>query len=397
MTKKPKRRLCRNCSAPIAKNAKICPACGAKNRKPFFRRVWFILLVIVVVIGGISSVSRNIKRKFEWKEMELCDRLPEPQSNVGTIMSNRDDRLSIQVEKTSNRDYKEYVEKCRSMGYSVEEEKNETDYSAFDENGYGLVLSYFEETMYIELEAPIEMGTLNWPKSEIAGLLPLPESAVGKVSSDSADGCFVYVGETSLEDFHIYIDACAACGFVVDYDRGDKFYNADDENGNHLSLRYLGNMVMIVQIMKPEAIIAEDAAEEKTDPEPTSGPAAEGEPRPEPSSGPAAEEESNPEPAQAEQPGDRAELTDGMRPEFKKAMDSYEAFMNEYCNLVNKYAESDGTDVGFLTDYADYMSKYAEVAEDFEAWDNGEMNTAETAYYIEVQARISKKLLEVAE
>lgn len=92
-----------------------------------------------------------------------------------------------------------------------------------------------------------------------------------------------------------------------------------------------------------------------------------------------------------------AELIDGMRPEFKQAMDSYEEFMNEYCEFMKKYAESDGTDVGLLADYASYMSKYADVVEDFEAWDDGEMNTAETAYYLDVQTRVSKKLLEVAE
>lgn len=43
------------------------------------------------------------------------------------------------------------------------------------------------------------------------------------------------------------------------------------------------------------------------------------------------------------------------------------------------------------------MSKYADVVEDFEAWDDEEMNTAEMAYYLDVQTRISKKMLEVGE
>ena len=33
----------------------------------------------------------------------------------------------------------------------------------------------------------------------------------------------------------------------------------------------------------------------------------------------------------------------------------------------------------------------------FEKWENEEMNAAETAYYIDVQARVSKKLLEAAQ
>lgn len=84
-----------------------------------------------------------------------------------------------------------------------------------------------------------------------------------------------------------------------------------------------------------------------------------------------------------------------MRPEFKEAMDSYEEFMNSYCDFMKKYANSDGTDVNMLTEYTEYMGKYSQVVEDFEKWDDGEMNDVETAYYIEVQARVSKKLLEV--
>lgn len=91
------------------------------------------------------------------------------------------------------------------------------------------------------------------------------------------------------------------------------------------------------------------------------------------------------------------ELIDGMRPEFKEAMDTYEAFFDEYIAFMKKYAESDGTDLELLSDYADYMSKYAETMEAFEEWENKDLNTAETAYYIEVQTRISQKLLQVAQ
>ena len=48
-----------------------------------------------------------------------------------------------------------------------------------------------------------------------------------------------------------------------------------------------------------------------------------------------------------------------------------------------------------LADYTAYMSKYADMVTDFEAWDSEEMNTAELAYYLDVQTRINKKLLEV--
>ncbi len=85
----------------------------------------------------------------------------------------------------------------------------------------------------------------------------------------------------------------------------------------------------------------------------------------------------------------------GLDPDFKAAMDSYEKFMNKYVAFMKKY-RANPTDMSLLAEYADYMSKYADAVEDFEKWEDEEMNAAETAYYIEVQSRVSKKLLEVA-
>lgn len=42
------------------------------------------------------------------------------------------------------------------------------------------------------------------------------------------------------------------------------------------------------------------------------------------------------------------------------------------------------------------MSKYADACDKFDKWESEDMNDAETAYYIDVQARVSKKLLEAA-
>ena len=194
MSGKPKMVICRNCNAPIAKNASICPSCGAKNKKPFYKKGWFIVLLVIFAIGIVNSVVRN----------------------------------------------KEDLKTVRS-----------------------------------------------------------------------------------------------------------------------------------VEIQKSDE---EDESEVKSEPE-----------------GEAAKEEKA-----KENPKSRDKSVDGLRPEFKKAMDSYEEFMTEYCEFMKKYGESDGTDLGLVADYADYMSKYAEWVKDFEGWDDGEMNTEEAAYYLDIQNRISKKLIEVA-
>lgn len=45
---------CDSCGAEIALSAKSCPQCGAKNKKPFYKKWWF-WVIVVVVIGAIGS------------------------------------------------------------------------------------------------------------------------------------------------------------------------------------------------------------------------------------------------------------------------------------------------------------------------------------------------------
>lgn len=89
------------------------------------------------------------------------------------------------------------------------------------------------------------------------------------------------------------------------------------------------------------------------------------------------------------------ELVDGMRPEFKEAMDSYEAFYDEYCDVMKKYAENP-TDIKLLTSYTDMLTKAVEMSEKFDAWEDNEMNDAELKYYLDVNNRVTKKLLDVS-
>lgn len=48
---------CNSCGADIAKSAKVCPNCGAKNKKPIYKRVWFWILIAFLVIAVISAGS----------------------------------------------------------------------------------------------------------------------------------------------------------------------------------------------------------------------------------------------------------------------------------------------------------------------------------------------------
>jgi len=91
-----------------------------------------------------------------------------------------------------------------------------------------------------------------------------------------------------------------------------------------------------------------------------------------------------------------SDISEDMRPEFKEAMDSIEAFYDEYCEFVKKY-NANPDDLTLLTKYSEMLSQAVEMNEKLEAWDEEEMNMAEQKYYIEVCGRITQKLLEVTE
>ena len=97
-----------------------------------------------------------------------------------------------------------------------------------------------------------------------------------------------------------------------------------------------------------------------------------------------------------EEKDSKSEKTDLIRPEFKEAIDSYVEFFDEYAEFMKKYNNSNDA-ISMLNDYTDYMKKYSETMEKFSKLESEEMNDAETAYYIDASAKISKKLLEVSQ
>lgn len=110
----------------------------------------------------------------------------------------------------------------------------------------------------------------------------------------------------------------------------------------------------------------------------------------------AAETTTAPETVAAPSDSEPAQTSDdGIRPEFKEALDSYEAFIDEYCDFMKKYND-DPTNFALLGEYADFMARYAEMTEKMNKLGEEDMNDAEAGYYLEVSARVSSKILEAA-
>jgi len=69
-----KMKQCKTCSNQIASNAKSCPNCGAKNKKPIYKRAWFIILIVIIVgsiwanLGDSSETTTTVNSSNTTKQ-----------------------------------------------------------------------------------------------------------------------------------------------------------------------------------------------------------------------------------------------------------------------------------------------------------------------------------------
>lgn len=97
------------------------------------------------------------------------------------------------------------------------------------------------------------------------------------------------------------------------------------------------------------------------------------------------------EPAEPSQPA--AETADGIRPEFKEAMDSYEVFFDDYAKFMKAYMDSDNP-LSMMSEYSAMMQQYSDTMDKLQDIDEGTLSDEEAKYYAEAMLRINQKLLD---
>ena len=318
-----------------------------------------------------------------WPTTGLGAMIPKPSSGTVKIITN-DNHFYASVDKAKEDEFANYVSACKEKGYTVDAEEDGKSYDAFNEDGYRLSLTSYSSnnSINIKLEPPIELGTLRWPSGEIGKIVPQPDSKKGKTESEKENEFFLYVGDTTLEQFNAYVDKCADAGFNVDYDKGDKYYLADNKDGYHLSLEYLGFNIMSIDASKNDSKDSKTVTEKDKEKDNNSS-----------SSSPSSKAVSTVDKPASSASDNKTSGSNEIRPDIKEAIDSYETFVDEYCEFMETY---DSSNVQQVAKYTSLVAKELEMTEKFSALENKDLTDAETDYYIEVQSRCSKKLLDAS-
>lgn len=332
------------------------------------KRLLVLLLCTVMCIGisgcgGNDSDKKEVTKKveqpkLEWPEDGISKILPKPDAKHGEIGVDYEDVFSEHIKNSSKDEFNKYVEKCKNKGFTIEAEEKSDDYVAFNKEGYKLHLYYFDsdKTYDIDLNAPIKIDKLNWPKSGTATLLPTPKSTKGNITDDSSDFFIAYIGDTSYDDFKDYCEECRNIGFNVDYDNSEKFYRAKNKQGDSIDVSYEGFKIMRVSFRGAE--------EKKTE--------------------------------KNETPVDDSKKTSNKSDssKFRKAIDSYEKLIDDYVDFMKKYSESENS-LEMLDEYSEYMDKYTDAMEKINDIDTSSLSEDDALYYAKVTARIAKKISEI--
>lgn len=215
---------------------------------------------------------------------------------------------------------------------------------------------------------------IEWPDSDIAKLIPKPESTFGRIEWESSDGFSITLGKITESKYKDYVKACKDKGFKEDYEKGDDYYRAENKEKYYLSLEYEKGNIMSVRLESPsdDEDDLDDEDEETSSKSKTSSK------------------------AKTSSKEKSSKAKSGVSADFKKTMDEYESFMNDYVAFMKKYKKSDNS-LELLDDYTDMMSKYTDFAKEIEDIDEDSLSTDDYAYYVEVTGRVAKILAEIGE
>ena len=213
-----------------------------------------LLLATLMLLGLLTACNLDAE-KIDWVNIKLGYVLPEPQSNLMKIISNGDDNLMVYIHKISQNQYLEYQRWCeQENGFNIEPKTLGNSFYAYNKDGYYLSLYYNDnqDQLHISLNAPIPMEEFALPSYAIDSGLPIPKSKVGHFNWQNEKGFYLYVGETTKDNYMFYKDACVAAGFTVDLSEYDTVYSAKNAEGYKVSLNYKGFNIFTIEFKIPD-------------------------------------------------------------------------------------------------------------------------------------------------
>lgn len=99
---------------------------------------------------------------LQWDTYELGKYLPKTKSSKGLVLDNTKAHLKLQIANTEIEDFNNYVNQCVKQGFSLEQIKDETKFSARNEEGYNVIIEHLGyNAMVVEINEPTSETSIN--------------------------------------------------------------------------------------------------------------------------------------------------------------------------------------------------------------------------------------------
>ena len=127
---KSKLTTCKACGHEIAKNAKSCPQCGAKNKKPIFKKWWFWLIIVIFIVGMGSTGGDTNTSTVDNTDSMVIATIPSKDTSVSTESVKADIAPAETVAATEPK-----VEMTMGQKNALSSAKSYLSFSAFSYEG----------------------------------------------------------------------------------------------------------------------------------------------------------------------------------------------------------------------------------------------------------------------
>lgn len=119
-------------------------------------KIFVICIILMIVMSLISRCTGKTSTKKEWTndwpDSGLALMLPEPEFKKYCVDYDSSTYFSFETDKVSDKEYNEYVKKCKEAGFVLDYINSSSYYNAESKDGYELsVNKYSDNTVHVSL------------------------------------------------------------------------------------------------------------------------------------------------------------------------------------------------------------------------------------------------------
>ena len=134
---------CKTCGTEIATSAKACPKCGAKIKKPIWKRIWIWMLVVVVLFTVIGSAGEDSNTNTPDPSTDISEVVNTQPTNNEEAPPSKDVDIAISEDTETITPEEEHIENL-TMGQknAIRKAESYLDFMAFSREGLIKQLEY---------------------------------------------------------------------------------------------------------------------------------------------------------------------------------------------------------------------------------------------------------------